>query len=155
MREKNQPGTQCRDIMVRIHVCSIPQNLGNLLCLVIFSLYCTVYLSVLQFQKILTRVPKNTYPVYTEHACTSVQSTARAAGSQTSCCRSALHAQVCNIMMHSYLKHLLLRVQPRRCGVPLKLRRKYFRVRGPPHLIWKGMNCSIARNANTNCGHDK
>ena len=31
----------------------------------------------------------------------------------------------------------------RGCGVPLKLRRKYFVAKGPPRLVWKGMNCSV------------
>ena len=40
---------------------------------------------------ILTRVPRNTYTL----CALSMQSTARAAGSQTGCWRFALHAQVC------------------------------------------------------------
>ena len=51
--------------------------------------------------------------------------------------------------MHSTVSAAILtaravcsQLQARGCGVPLKLRGKYFGAQGPSHLIWKSMNCS-------------
>ena len=115
-----------------------------------------------------TRVPKNTYPVRTEHAAITARN----------CWCSALHTPVpiawvswrlspkfhplhtcITIILKHSLKHTndvpLLLADPwlaqlatvssltRGCGVPLKLWRKYFRARGPSRLIWKRMNYSV------------
>ena len=87
---------------------------------------------------LVTRVPKNTYPVRTEHALQfrvlHVQQVPRLVAGILHCTCKSAYIHTCITLKAALAQRVW-------CAV--KAHKKIFQGQGPSCLIWKGMNCSV------------